>query len=113
MNDILLTSINLNELEILIENSVNKALKQCVVSEKNERQETAPDILDIKEASKFLNLAIPTIYGLVSRRALISYKRSKKLYFKRSELLHWIQSGKRSSVAEIQAKAKTFNDRRR
>lgn len=109
MNEIVLTSIKINELEILIENSVSKALIQCGVAHKTEPIETEPDILDIRQASKFLNLAVPTIYGLVSRRALISYKQSKKLYFKRSELLQWIQSGKRSSLAEIQANAKNFN----
>ncbi|HTF19408.1 MAG TPA: helix-turn-helix domain-containing protein [Chryseolinea sp.] len=67
------------------------------------------ELIGIKEASNILNLAIPTIYGLVSRRELISYKRARKLYFKRSELVQWIQSGKRSSVFEIHAKAKKFN----
>jgi hypothetical protein len=67
------------------------------------------DLIGIKEASGIVNLAIPTIYGLVARRELISYKRARKLYFKKSELVQWIQSGKRSSVSEIHAKAKTFN----
>jgi excisionase family DNA binding protein len=73
------------------------------------QQEVEHELIGIKEASRILNLAVPTIYGLVSRRELISYKRARKLYFKRSELLQWIQSGKRISRSEIQIKAKAFN----
>ena len=111
MNDILFIPIRLDELEILIENSLNKVLKQNGVVQKNEPQKIEPDIVDIKQASELLNLAIPTIYGLVSRREIISYKRARKLYFKKSELLQWIQSGKRNSISEIQTMAKNFNSR--
>ena len=111
MNDILFIPIRLDELEILIENSLNKVLKQNGVVQKNEPQKIEPDIVDIKQASELLNLAIPTIYGLVSRREIISYKRARKLYFKKSELLQWIQSGKRNSISEIQTMAKNFKSR--
>ncbi len=77
MNDIIFTSIRLNELEILIENSVTKVLKQCSMLQNNEPQKIDSDILDIKEASELLNLAIPTIYGLVSKRAYLIQKVQK------------------------------------
>lgn len=109
MNDILLTPIRLNELEILIENSVKKAFKQNEAVQNKEPNKIESDILDIKHAGEFLNLAIPTIYSLVSKRELTSYKRGKKLYFKKSELAQWIQSGRRTPISELKSKAKTFN----
>jgi hypothetical protein len=89
--------------ELNLQRSIPKALP--------EKEEA--EILTAKQASEFLNLAIPTIYSLVSRRALISYKRAKKLYFKKTELAQWIQSGRRSSMSELQNKAKTFNPRQK
>lgn len=72
------------------------------------RHSEKDEILNVKQASECLNLAIPTIYSLVSKRALTSYKRGKKLYFKKSELMQWIQSGRRTPVSEIQNRAKNY-----
>lgn len=105
MNDVVLTSIRINELETLIENSVKKAL----LNDTKKKIPIESDILDIKSASQFLNLAVPTIYCLVSKREITSYKRGKKLYFKKSELLQWIQSGKRLNNSEVKEKAKHFS----
>lgn len=60
----------------------------------------AKELLTIEEASIFLNLAKPTIYSLTSRRELPFFKTGKKLYFKRSELLSWIEKGKQKTIEE-------------
>ncbi|HEY5746080.1 MAG TPA: helix-turn-helix domain-containing protein [Chryseolinea sp.] len=64
------------------------------------------EILNVKQASEFLDLATPTIYALTSNRILPHSKRGKKLYFSKSELMQWVLSGKRSTVKELKAKAK-------
>ena len=60
-------------------------------------------LLTIDEAGKLLNLAKPTLYGLVCRHAIPVCKKGKRLYFSQQELLAWIESGRkdtRSDVAE-------------
>lgn len=61
--------------------------------------------LTIKEAAAFLSLAVPTIYGLVSRGELPYQKRGKRLYFLTSELTDWVKQGRRKTNAELKAEA--------
>lgn len=57
--------------------------------------------LSIQETAKFLKLSVPTIYGMVSRREIPFSKLGKRLYFSESELSEWIQTGRKSTRAEM------------
>src|SRR5688572_27697602 len=83
-------------------------MKHQVGSENAAKEKKDPEILSAKQASEFLNIALSTLYSLCSRRVLTSYKRQKKLYFKRSELLLFIQNGRRNSAGEVREKALAF-----
>lgn len=63
---------------------------------------TEEEILTIDQACMFLNLAKSTIYILTSKRILPFFKRGKKLYFKKSELLQWIEDGKKKTMKQLQ-----------
>ena len=63
-------------------------LKQSIPSKEQQDQ-----ILDVAKACRLLNLAKPTVYGLVSQGKLPYMKRGKKLYFNKLELLEWLQQG--------------------
>lgn len=71
-------------------------------SEKKEIQEIQEEVpITITEASLLTSLSIPSIYGLVHRRKIPSYRRGKKLYFMKSELITWIKSGRRPANYEM------------
>lgn len=53
-------------------------------------------LIGIDEACEVLHKAKPTIYALVRKGTIPSYKRGKKLYFYREELIEWIESGRKS-----------------
>lgn len=53
-------------------------------------------IYGIQEASQFLGIAKPTIYTKTSNGTIPHFKKGKKLYFRESELIAWIEEGKRS-----------------
>ena len=57
--------------------------------------------VDLKEGARILGIALPTMYAKVSRREFRSYRKGKKVYVFRSELLEYLKSGKRRSVEEI------------
>lgn len=97
MNDLVLSPIPLNELEILIQNSVRKVLSDENCRAKNETEE----IGNIDLASRVTGLKKPTIYAKVASRTIPHSKRSGRLYFSRQELLKWIDEGKRKTVTEI------------
>ncbi len=67
--------------------------------------EQEPDILNIQQASKLLNLTVPTIYSKVSRRELPFSKRGKKLYFLKTELLAFVKEGRHLTTDEVRTQA--------
>ncbi len=50
-------------------------------------------IWTITETAQFLDLAVGTIYHLVSKRKIPFRKKNKRLYFIPQEILNWIQEG--------------------
>jgi excisionase family DNA binding protein len=61
--------------------------------------------LVIKEAAKYLNLSVPTIYSKVSRGELPYFKKGKRLYFLKKNLEEFILSGRKKSLDEIKSSA--------
>jgi excisionase family DNA binding protein len=77
------------------------------------RSDEDPDqLMDIKEASAFIRLSVPTVYGLVHQSAIPVSKRGKRLYFSKRELLAWVQVGRRKTLEEIKAEADNYIKRR-
>ena len=65
-------------------------------------------LLTVKEAAALLNLKVPTIYSKVSRGELPHSKVGKRLYFSKTELTAYIQSGKVLSNEEIEHQADAY-----
>jgi len=49
------------------------------------------DILTISDAAEYLNLSKSALYKMTSKLAIPFYKVGKKIYFKHTELLEWIE----------------------
>jgi excisionase family DNA binding protein len=60
------------------------------------------ELLNIKEASKLLNLSVSTISSKVCKREIPFNKQGKNIYFYRSKLMKWIKSGRVKTYLEIQ-----------
>jgi excisionase family DNA binding protein len=65
-------------------------------------------LLTIQQAAEFLSLSVPTLYTKVSRAELPYMKRSKRLYFSRTELLGYLRDGRKFTKAEIEATADQY-----
>ena len=92
-----------NQLSIKLDNMEKSLLKIS-----NEHRPEADQLLTVQQAADFLNLKPVSIYGKVNRREIPFMKRSKRLYFSRLELMEYIKSGRRKTVAEIEAEADTY-----
>lgn len=68
----------------------------------------AEELLTVQEAAEFLHLSVPTIYSKVSKGELPVMKRSKRLYFSRTELLDYLKDGRKKSNAEIEQEANAY-----
>ena len=61
------------------------------------------ELLTITQAGEVINLTVPTIYSLVSKKLIPHNKKGKRLYFLKSELLDWVKSGRKKTIAECEA----------
>ena len=100
MNDILFTPIRLNELEMLIQNSVRKVLLEKIILSPPPQLE----IIFLKDVCELTNLKPQTIYGLINKNKIPFNKPSgtKKVWFRRSEILKWFEAGRPASNNTVQ-----------
>ena len=102
----IIVQLDKEQLNSIIENAVRNVLDD----EKNqmEQAEQEPQLLTIGQAAEFLNLTVPTMYCKVSKGEIPFMKRSKRLYFSKSELLQYIKEGRRKTNFEIEQEAQNF-----
>lgn len=98
MNDILMSPIRLNELDILIQNSVRIVLKEIIPPLSNSSKD---ELLTVDKAAELLTVSVPTVYGYVHEKSIPFMKRRGRLYFSKDEILLWIKSSRRMTRDEI------------
>lgn len=83
-NQILLTSISIDEFRTLIDDSVKNAFTELQPKEPSKAEN---QLIKIEEVSKLLNVSQVTIHAWKKSGKLPFYKISNKIYFKKSEIL--------------------------
>jgi excisionase family DNA binding protein len=68
-----------------------------LVSELQPAQSEKHVLVGIDDACRIIQKAKPTVYALVRKGLLPSYKKGKQLYFYEDELLAWIENGRRNT----------------
>ncbi len=61
--------------------------------------------INIREAARYLDLEIPTIYSKISRGQIPHFKRDKRVYFTKKLLREYLAKGRVKSSAEIEDEA--------
>jgi excisionase family DNA binding protein len=83
-------------------------IKQLLIERAIPEKPKTDRILNIEEAAKFLNLSVPTMYGLVSRNELSNCKKGKRLYFLEEDLVLFIKTGRRKTQTELREEAQNY-----
>ena len=96
--------------ETLISSISERVTANILKAVRNEQPTTdqPEQLLTIQEAAEFLSLTVPTMYSKVSKREIPVMKRSKRLYFSRTELVDYLKDGRKKSNAEIEQEAKAY-----
>jgi excisionase family DNA binding protein len=76
-----------------------------ILAEDKIRSESQATLINIQEAAALLNLAVNTIYEKTSAKLIPHYKHGKKIMFKKSELLAWVESRRVKTIHEIRKEA--------
>lgn len=74
-----------------------------------EKSKQLDELLTVQAAAEFLSLTVPTMYSKVSRGELPVMKRSKRLYFSRTELLEYLKEGRKKTNSEIEAEVESLS----
>jgi len=72
-------------------------------------QQQGEEVLNAKQAADLLQIALPTLYAKVSKREIPHIKKHKRLVFLRSELMDYLNSGRRKTGP----RTKSFDRRKR
>lgn len=89
-------TLSKDELKSLIKDAVSQALEEYKNGTENKGT-----FLNIQEAAALLNLAVNTIYEKTSERTIPFYKHGKKILFKKSELLAFLETRKVKTIHQI------------
>ena len=96
-----LTSLTESEFNTHLKNTLREILaEQSATKTASTAQEK--EILNIDEAASLLFLAKQTVYTLTSKRQIPFFKRAKRLYFRRTDLLKFIEEGQKISIAQME-----------
>jgi len=85
-----------------------ESIEQLLIENSQLEKHPQDDLLTVSQAAEFLNLAVPTIYGLISKGEIPNMKRGKRCYFLRQELLGYIRAGRRKTNSEIEEEADQY-----
>jgi excisionase family DNA binding protein len=89
-------NVPLSRLEPIFKRWVKEALTE-IQPTKVEPADQPEQLLTIQEAAEFLSLTVPTMYSKVSKGELPVMKRSKRLYFSRTELMEYVKAGRKKT----------------
>lgn len=103
----IIVQLDSEQLGNLIQSSVRKVLKETP-PQTVDPSDRLEKLLTIQEAAQFLSLTVPTMYSKVSKREIPVMKRSKRLYFSRTELLDYLKDGRKKSNADIEQEANAY-----
>lgn len=103
-----ITFDRLPEVVGIILESLERIEQQLTEQAKNKTVSDADKALTVKEAAEFLNLAVPTVYSLVSKGLIPYNKKSKRIYFFKNELSDYLHSGKRKTLEEISSETHRY-----
>ena len=103
----IIVQLDSEQLSNLIQSSVRKVLKETP-PQTVEPTDQPEQLLTVQEAAEFLSLTVPTMYSKVSKGEISVMKRSKRLYFSRTELMEYVKAGRKKSNAEIEQEAEAY-----
>ena len=103
-SETLIFNLTISELLAIIDEAVRNAIRNLKCT-KSCAQTVQNEIMNLSETAELTHLSKSTVYGLVSQRKIPFFKQGKILRFKRSELMAWIESGRKKTIQEIEQDA--------
>ena len=97
-----------NPFDIIVQrlDSIEKLLNELSKNANNSKPPKDTDeIMTVEQLSDYLTIARQTIYEKCSKKEIPYFKAGKRLYFKKSVINDWINSGRRYTTDELMQQA--------
>jgi len=108
MAELNLTFDQLPQAVTMLTKEVRQLIELLLNSKEQPTTEPTENPLTVQGVADLMSLAVPTIYSKVSRNEIPYYKKGKRLYFSRAEIMDYLKEGRSKSNEEIQADADVF-----
>jgi len=99
----ILISLQVEEFQTIIIDCVNACFKHYQSASLVKKEEE--EFLTVSQTAELLSLSVPTIYGLIHRRAISSLKRGRRVYFKKQDLILYLEEGRRNAQETLSHKS--------
>ena len=106
MENMVFTQLSIIEVRNMLREEVRQALREFGQNPVKDNSDN--DLLNIQEVAQMLNLAVPSIYGLVHRRKIPYIKRGKKLIFEKSQVEEWLKTGRQKTIYDADKQADDY-----
>ncbi len=87
---------------------ITELLEKLISTQEGAHKKNESEIMTIDDASALLSISKQTIYRYTSSRHIPHFKKGKKLYFKKEDLIKWVQEVKIKTVKEIETEASNY-----
>ena len=97
-----------NPFDIIVQrlDSIEKLLNELSKNASNSKpQKDTDEIMTVEQLSDYLTIARQTIYEKCSKKEIPYFKAGKRLYFKKSVINDWINSGRRYTTDALMQQA--------
>lgn len=72
------------------------------------KEKEEEDIIDFAGALKLTGYAAPTLYAKTGKGEIPHFKKGRKLFFRKSELVEWIEGGRRKTQKDLDELAEQY-----
>ena len=93
-----LTQLSESEVRKMIREEVTASISSTKIIS-NEKQ---IEYLTIEDVTKYINMAVSSVYGYVHTKRIPYIKKGKRLIFEKSKIDEWLQSGRKRTIQEIE-----------
>ncbi|MCP9747816.1 helix-turn-helix domain-containing protein [Lacihabitans sp. CS3-21] len=96
----------LNGVRQICREEISELLQKGITQAKHD-----DEFMDMDQASVFLKKAKQTLYALCSSNSIPHFSKSGQNYFKKQDLIEWIESGRKSKKKEAQPNRLLFTNK--
>lgn len=114
MTDVV-ASMTIPQLQGLFQETIRQELARVQSDRKPAQQphSLSEELVTVDELAAVLRLSRNSIYGMIQRKEINFVKRAKRCYFKREDVLTYLEKGRRLTQEEINARAAELSTKKK